>query len=348
MHLPPPATTATSAPSATTSLTPVQVPDTPDRVWVNGDSRGLSSGRIVVTWDRVADATSYLLWHDPPKACGPRPCPQPYSVALSDDEDSNPDTLTYSVSELAVPIFYTVEVRAVRGSDESEAAVGYAYTTRTPLPLHTRSVAITELQEMGTGPVAGYRAGYRASPGGNLPVYGHYAYTLCTNTLSDHFMMNARQRLQIEAAVRIWRDNVGFVTYSQSTGECHRMPTDEDEDTGYPSWIYLTPVDMMHEACDSEQDDGCVDHYPDPIITPYGRITSTQVFVRANASTVAQTSLDGMCSRLFQIVMHEAGHAYGLDHPTRSGSEALMGVYEVHCEPQAYDAVAIAAIYQSR
>ena len=345
MHLPPPATTATSA---TTSPTPVQVPDTPDRVWVNGDSRGLSSGRIVVTWDQVADATSYLLWHNPPKACGPRPCPQPYSVALSDDEDSNPDTLTYTVSGQAVPVFYTVEVRAVGDSGESEAAVGYAYTTRTPLPLHTRSVAITELQKVGIVPVAGYRAGYRASPGGNLPVYGHYAYTLCTNTLSNHFVANARQRSQIEAAVKIWRDNVGFVTYSQSTGECHRLLTDWDDPSDHPSWIHLTPEDEMAMDCSSARDDGCVDHYPNPISTPYGRITSTQMFVRANASTVAQTSLDGMCSRLFKIVMHEAGHAYGLDHPTSNGSEALMGVYEVHCEPQAYDAVPIAAIYQSR
>jgi len=53
-----------------------------------------------------------------------------------------------------------------------------------------------------------------------------------------------------------------------------------------------------------------------------------------------------MCTRLFQVAMHEAGHALGLDDHTNSAS--LMSSSAPYCFPTDYDILAIKAIYQSR
>ena len=57
------------------------------------------------------------------------------------------------------------------------------------------------------------------------------------------------------------------------------------------------------------------------------------------------------CSKLFKLIMHEAGHVFGLDHP-KSGytgrAVMLPGYADAFCALTEYDVVAIKAIYQSR
>lgn len=56
----------------------------------------------------------------------------------------------------------------------------------------------------------------------------------------------------------------------------------------------------------------------------------------------------GSCSLLFEVIMHEAGHAFGLDHATITDSVMRDAVGSTRrCTPTSYDAAAIRAIYQS-
>ena len=332
--------------SATTSVSSV-IPDSTDQMIANGDSRAVSGdgGQIIVTWDRVSNATSYELRHMP-GTCTPRGCSSSstYTFTDSDDEDTDDtDTITLTLPRplllnlrLAVETSYTIEVEAINSSGRSRPAVGYAYTTQDPFPRHTDDVRIEDLEEIGIIQIAGHRA----SVLGSFPVYGYYGYRICTDTLSSDTDEAEEQKKQINEAVRTWREATGLVTFSYSEEDCTGL-------SAYPSWIQLVHEDDMDLPCQPDSD-GCIRHYPNPLTTPYGRLTTSQIFIRSNASTAAQSSLDGMCSRLFQIAMHEAGHAYGLHHTTRLGSEAVMGDYTVHCEPQAYDVVAVMVIYQSR
>lgn len=53
-----------------------------------------------------------------------------------------------------------------------------------------------------------------------------------------------------------------------------------------------------------------------------------------------------VCTSLFPVAMHEAGHAFGLyDH---NDTNSLMSSSEPYCFPTAHDVVAVKAIYQSR
>ena len=70
------------------------------------------------------------------------------------------------------------------------------------------------------------------------------------------------------------------------------------------------------------------------------------------------TGLPGGCTELHELVIHEAGHAYGIGarvglnfngHPVNKEHSVMS--YKDHdddCKPQAYDIVALMAIYQSR
>ena len=175
--------------AATTTGTPSVIPDIPDQVKANGDSRGVSDGggQSVVTWNRVSNATSYKVRHSPPASCDRRPCPvwTDYTFTDSDDEDTNADTITITLprpdpgSRLSLNTFYTIEVVAVNSSGESQAAVGYTYTTRDPLPGHTVPVNVADFAKVGIVAVAGYRAS----------VAGVRLVIILTQSVKTHFLL---------------------------------------------------------------------------------------------------------------------------------------------------------------
>lgn len=55
-----------------------------------------------------------------------------------------------------------------------------------------------------------------------------------------------------------------------------------------------------------------------------------------------------LCTKLNYLAMHEAGHAFGLSHPTQDDSISVMNYRHLTCYPENLDIVAIKAIYQSR
>ena len=72
----------------------------------------------------------------------------------------------------------------------------------------------------------------------------------------------------------------------------------------------------------------------------------------------ARVGGDPGCTRLHELVIHEAGHAFGIGNRTRFGfnrhpintEHSVMSYADPDrdCEPQAYDIVALMALYQSR
>ena len=57
------------------------------------------------------------------------------------------------------------------------------------------------------------------------------------------------------------------------------------------------------------------------------------------------------CSLLYKLTMHEAGHVFGMTHPTTRQAVMHGGIYQwlmPFCRPQPYDVVGIMANYQWR
>lgn len=79
----------------------------------------------------------------------------------------------------------------------------------------------------------------------------------------------------------------------------------------------------------------------------FGEQTATRIQIRANLSNLI--NLGSTCSEFYRIVVHEAGHAFGLaDPPANQGDPSVMDVGYITCSPTEYDIAAIKAIYQSR
>ena len=85
----------------------------------------------------------------------------------------------------------------------------------------------------------------------------------------------------------------------------------------------------------------------DATVSNFGEQTATKIRVVSELSNLI--SPGEACSEFYRIVMHEAGHAFGLDDPpTDSVAESATDVRYITCTPTKYDVVAIKAIYQSR
>ena len=88
-------------------------------------------------------------------------------------------------------------------------------------------------------------------------------------------------------------------------------------------------------------------------VIPPRRIKPRIVRTNHNFENVRKSEVQwdrGGCSRLQEILVHESGHSFGFSH-TWSGNSIMRPEY-LHtsqlCVPQAYDAVAAMANYQSR
>ena len=285
----------------------------PVLVDANGDSRGLSGseGQSKVEWSPVTNATSYEV----------RYC-------CTDDEDTDwsepisTEGLSITISGLTTKVLYNVQVRAVNESGKSKWSTNiYTYPTRT---------AATEGDTISGIPINGY-----LSP-------PKYQYTICTNTLGATDGMTALS----DAARTNWIDQVegGIRAWATATGRMVRATYHSKRCTDQTSTVERVNAAEMQMRCrlrDAASPVGCAQNGPDTT----GRIPYTAISLLDSLSDES----NGSCTQLFQVAMHEAGHAYGLGHHDgREGGKSVMYSHKPYCAPTATDIVAIKAVYQSR
>ena len=252
---------------------------------------------------------------------------------------------------------YRVEVQTINGahsSDWSDPALLFP----TSEPPHSRDAIVIYDYEVAT---ARFRREYQPKSNGS---HG-YRYTLCKDTITTDVAWNWMANLQghlvrddaivaaiaadIEAASGKWETAVLWAANGANiisvTATEKETCSDSDNNT-----VIFIPDDMVEEACfdPTETALGC-----------YIRGTSNLVLRhvpqrRTSADQLEDTRWDVMangCSYLNKVVIHEAGHIFGMHHaftPQALMYPRISGWLEPFCQPQAYDVVGVISNYQSR
>jgi hypothetical protein len=264
-------------------------------------------GQSEVEWRRVANASSYNV-----RYCTGDPCT--WSSLISATGTS---TLIRDLNEETL---YEIQVQAINISGTS----GWSDTTYTLYTYPTRTPA-TQDDTVGIVPIDGFLVSSR------------YHFTICDTTsvrITDDW------ETQVENGMETWETATGRMVRvtNRSKADCNSATTN--------TVVRAAGEDMEMLGC-SRTALGCANRDT----TSEGRIDRTRIgllhtLAETPRTPTGETKTGRTCTRLFQVAMHEAGHALGLgDH---ANSASVMFSSEPYCFPTAYDIVAVKAIYQSR
>ena len=296
-------------------INPPPPADPPEGVEADGDSRGLSGsgGQSKVKWRGVENASSYKV-----KYCCTGDEKTDWSSALSTSRRN------ITIPGLDVEVLYQIQVKAVNVSGESGwSDTIYTYPTRTPA---------TRGDTVGIVPILGFTSSSR------------YWFTICDITESSSSKINDSWETQVENGMETWEDATGRMVRvrHKTAGDCTSDSTNTVE--------RVSETDIESRMwCDTDGTIGCAKRSYSPSVV--GQIDRTRVGLHSDLEETSrvptgETATERSCTRLFQVAMHEAGHALGLhDH---SDTKSLMFSSAPYCFPTAHDIVAIKAIYQSR
>ncbi len=188
-----------------------------------------------------------------------------------------------------------------------------------------------------------------------------YGYTICKGTITTEVAWGWSTDVQgelvrdddtvtaiaadIEAAIEKWETVVRWVTsganiVSTTATVSETCPEDDA--------VQFIPDGEVEEFCTRSDALGC---QPPNTFSMFLRHNPE---MRESSGKIELTSWDAMsngCSYLHKIVMHEAGHVFGLAHPQTPQAamfRSTSGWQDSFCEPQIYDILAMMANYQSR
>ena len=247
-----------------------------------------------------------------------------YEVTMPKSGSSVVQSTEKTVSSLTPKQLYSFRVRARNAMARSTwSDLVYGYPTFTPAG---------KGDKIGIVPIGGYRS----SP-------PRFDYIMCTNYLSAS---DSTRITEVSRSVWIWFSATGAVNGTRlETKKC------SSGTKGKPvsNMVYFVPKSEIMATCEVS-DPGtpaCIQHHT----SADGEIKYSRIVLSlANATSKSKQVSGDTCSQLFQISMHEVAHTFGLHNlPTGVGGKTVMGndMYD-YCLPQAYDVVAIKAIYQSR
>ena len=316
------------------------VPSKPAGVEANGDSRGLTGnkGQAVVKWKPVLRAASYNIryrivvcvtpgcaeWRNGPSVTG----------------------TTATISNLETDDLYHIQVQAVHvsgGGKSSWSDTVYAYPTRVPA---------TKGDTVGILPIKGY-----IQP-------TTYTYRICTHTLAGMTLSDRNDWIaEVVEGIDFWEEATGMVNAVHDTNlicpsDIRRAPPERRSSANLAvNTVEQVNGTTMNKRCEREDiNDPPASGCADPSYSG-DRLSSTEISILdglGNTRRYARGSTAKQCTQLNQTAMHEAGHAFGLRHPSEEpndipdNSKSVMNYRHSTCSPEEYDIVAIKGIYQSR
>ena len=336
----------------------------------------LVDGKVTLRWNKVDGATSYEVRYAeevcvPETAattrCGPGDPPGWNTITITPDdfattareitidgvvvveaslefEKPNPlrndgryNTLSYSEDPLAYPVawpLYRVEVRAV--------AVGSSDWSQFALVFPTSDTDTPSAPVVATNPIDDHLEERNGSH--------EYRYTICTGTITadvawgrgnDEDATAAAIAADIEAAIEAWETTVRWVTDGVNIIAATATISETCPEDGAVAFLSR---ERIEDKCGGRNIMGC---------NPFGTFS---IYLRTTPldAQFQPTRWDVMangCSLLHKLTMHEAGHVFGMTHPTTRQAVMHGGIYEwlmPFCRPQPYDVVGIMANYQWR
>ncbi len=350
------------------------LPDPPAELRANGDLD--SDDKITLRWEPVEGATGYGVRYagetcDSLGVCthGSWQTPTDANLTITDQTIGEDTVKQASLGELTEETLYRIQVRSTVVSDSFWYQGNPTLVFPTDSPLGGGTVA--------TAPFHGYQ---RKNAQGSH----EFRYVVCTGTISANLTTPDRNAVaiarDIEDAIEKWESTViwdrgghNIVTatsYRPPGGEncTHPLIPGTEVITEIPSEdgrfeVKFVSNDRIGRACNLFGDappPGCwrSRSWETPGIQ---RIRSGAILVNASRGAnywKAQVGGAPGCTRLHELVIHEAGHAFGIGnrtgfdfnrHPINTEHSVMS--YEDpdrDCEPQAYDIVASMALYQSR
>ena len=256
--------------------------------------------------------------------------------------------LDLSVAPVPWPLYH-VEVQAVivDSSDWSDFALVFP-TTEPPEDFVTRVASNWFRREYQPERNGSHEYGYTMCKG---TITTDVAWSWSTNELGDLVRDTttvATIAADVEAAIERWETTVRWVTNSANiiSATATEKETCTDSDSNPVKFI---PDDMVKQECGYEDSLACA-----PLGTSEIFLRSTPLRGTSSPGEYELTSWDvmaGGCSLLHIVVLHEAGHVFGLSHshiPQSLMYPTLAGQSEPFCKPPVYDVVGMMANYQSR
>ncbi len=335
-------------------------PPAPTGLRANGDLD--SNGNVTLRWNAVSGATGYKVQYieevcDSDGNCGPDPDKswksQDYTAGTTGT------VIEAALGELIEDKLYRVEVQAVIADASEWSDSAFVYPTDDPL----RGANV-----VATAPFHGYHDK-------NAQGSHEFLYVLCEETIPAGLDMTAQD---MKDAVEEWEDAViwdrnganiiAATPYSLSDGEkCTTGPSFPLLQNPYGEGVFevrfASNADMNNALCVDifaflDLIPGC---WRSPSWTDVGIGLMEEGSVLLNAGLGAATwNLEvpgGGCTQLHELIVHEVGHAFGIGsglgdlnrHPVNT-EHSVMSYQDKDrdCEPQAYDIVALLALYQSR
>ena len=349
-------------------------PAVPTGLRANGDLN--NSGEVTLRWQAVPGATGYNVrfveevCDSRSGVCKPDTDPDTYVEKWTEepiigDPINNRSTREATLGSLEMNTLYRVQLNAQKNvgpiSDWSEPV--FVYPTSSPFGW-TTSVA--------TAYFHGYQTQRANEEEGGDPEGESFIYlfVVCDDTITEEISNGDDLAIinDISSAVARWETTViwdrngdrieGNIirTIHDTLLPGQTCVTHKLESSPSYNHVRFSSEMQMWDACAlrKREGNGCW-RGPSWASIPLDSIEYGTTFLRADVGARWNTlnTIIG-CTYLHRLVVHEAGHGFGIgsarvQHPTNT-EHSIMSENDSnnYCEPQAYDIVALMALYQSR